>query len=145
MHTERTSSSPARGNQARAHPLQKTLATTQKQNATDTNVTPTPNRHARRRSAGLTGSSGFDTTERPALIEELGDQSGDAAYSLDRAQPPVATDAIIREPECRRRTGLSRSTRWRLERRGQFPRRRQLSPGCSGWIASEIAAWIAGR
>jgi prophage regulatory protein len=145
MHTERTSSSPARRNPARAHPLQKTLAATRNQSATDPDVTPIPNRHARRRSAGLAGSSGFDTTESPALVEELRGQSRNAAYPPDRAQLPVAIDAIIREPECRLRTGLSRSTRWRLERRGKFPRRRQLSPGCSGWIASEIAAWISAR
>jgi prophage regulatory protein len=127
----------------RAPPLQKTLAATQ--NARDTVVTPIPNRHARRRSAGLAGSSGFIPTELPALVEELGGQSGDVAHPLDRAQPLIAIDAIIREPECRLRTGLSRSTRWRLERKGKFPRRRQLSPGCSGWLASEIAAWISAR
>jgi prophage regulatory protein len=54
-------------------------------------------------------------------------------------------EAIIREPECRRLTGLSRSTRWRLERDGLFPKRRQISPGCSGWLASEIRAWLAAR
>jgi prophage regulatory protein len=127
----------------RAHPLQKTLAATQ--DATDTVFTPVPNRLARRWSAGLAGSSGFYTTEPPGLVEELGGQSGDVAHPLDRAQPPIAIDAIIREPECRLRTGLSRSTRWRLERKGKFPRRRQLSPGCSGWLASEIAAWISAR
>jgi prophage regulatory protein len=55
------------------------------------------------------------------------------------------SEAIIREPECRRITGLSRSTRWRLERAGNFPRRRKISPGATGWLASEIAAWVAER
>jgi prophage regulatory protein len=55
------------------------------------------------------------------------------------------SEAIIREPECRRISGLSRSTRWRLEREGKFPRRRKISPGATGWLASEIAAWLAGR
>jgi prophage regulatory protein len=54
-------------------------------------------------------------------------------------------DAIIREPECRQLTRLSRTTRWRLERVGRFPKKRQLSPGCKGWWRSEIQAWIAGR
>jgi prophage regulatory protein len=57
----------------------------------------------------------------------------------------VTADRIIREPECKQRTGLSRSTRWRLERVDKFPRRRRLSEGCSGWLESEIAAWIAAR
>jgi prophage regulatory protein len=54
-------------------------------------------------------------------------------------------ERFIREGECRRITGLSRSTRWRLERGGKFPRRRQISSGCTGWLASEIAAWLAHR
>lgn len=54
-------------------------------------------------------------------------------------------DEIIREPECHRVTGLSRSTRWRLERAGLFPRRRRISPGCTGWLRSEILGWVASR
>jgi prophage regulatory protein len=63
--------------------------------------------------------------------------------------PAVTTntldDAVIREPECVRLTGLSRSTRWRLERAGQFPRRRRISSSCIGWLRSELQAWIAER
>lgn len=57
----------------------------------------------------------------------------------------VVPDRIVRECECKKRTGLSRTTRWRLERVGKFPRRRRLSEGCTGWLESEIAAWIATR
>jgi prophage regulatory protein len=53
------------------------------------------------------------------------------------------TDRFMREPEVRRITGLSRTTRWRLERVGKFPRRRQLSANAVGWLASEIRAWMA--
>lgn len=56
-----------------------------------------------------------------------------------------ARDGLIREPECARLTGLSRSTRWRLERDGRFPLRRRLSPGTSGWLRAEVLAWIASR
>lgn len=62
-----------------------------------------------------------------------------------RTSPAHIADRIIREPECHQITGLSRSTRWRLERAGEFPRRRRISPGCSGWLASEMAAWIVDR
>ena len=55
------------------------------------------------------------------------------------------SDRFIREPECRRLTGLSRPTRWRLERAGLFPRSRQLSANAKGWLLSEIRAWIAER
>lgn len=54
-------------------------------------------------------------------------------------------DRIIREPECRQLTGLCRTTRWTLERRGLFPRRRQLTANSIGWLASEVHAWLASR
>jgi prophage regulatory protein len=79
---------------------------------------PRPNRHARRTGAALAARG-----VRPAEI----------------------ADRIVREFECRQITGLSRSTRWRLEREGLFPRRRRISPGCSGWLCSEIIAWVAER
>ena len=52
------------------------------------------------------------------------------------------TDRFIREPECKRITGLSRTTRWRLERAGLFPKRRQISPGLIAWLESEIQEWL---
>ena len=55
------------------------------------------------------------------------------------------TDRIVREPECQEATGISRSTRWRLEREGLFPQRRRLSPRLVGWLESEIQAWIHDR
>lgn len=55
------------------------------------------------------------------------------------------TDRFIREPECKHITGLSRTTRWRLERAGQFPKRRQISPGLIAWLASEVQEWLRDR
>jgi len=55
------------------------------------------------------------------------------------------SDRFIREQECRKLTGLSRSTRWRLERSGEFPKRRRLSSNGVGWLLSEIEAWQASR
>ena len=40
---------------------------------------------------------------------------------------------------------MSRTTRWRLERTGRFPRKRKLSDNAVGWLASEIEAWVAER
>ena len=54
-------------------------------------------------------------------------------------------DRIMRDPEVEYVTGLSRTTRWRLARAGKFPKRRQLSPNCSGNLESEIRAWLAER
>jgi prophage regulatory protein len=61
------------------------------------------------------------------------------------AAPMEPADRIIREPECKRRSGLSRATRWRLERDGNFPRRRRISPGASGWLESEFTGWLRTR
>ncbi len=55
------------------------------------------------------------------------------------------TDRFLREAEVARITGLSRTTRWRLERRGEFPRRRSISRNAVAWLASEIRAWMTER
>lgn len=57
----------------------------------------------------------------------------------------VAPVRLLRFPEVRRRTGLSRSTIWRLERRGEFPMHCRISSGAVGWVDSEIAAWLEQR
>jgi prophage regulatory protein len=49
---------------------------------------------------------------------------------------------IIREPELLKLVGLSRTTLWRRERAGDFPRRRQLSSRSVGWVLSEVLQWI---
>ena len=54
-------------------------------------------------------------------------------------------DRFLREPEVHNITGLSRTTRWRLEREGKFPRRRAISDASVGWLESEIASWVADR
>ncbi len=52
---------------------------------------------------------------------------------------------ILRVSDVTRITGLSRTTVWRLERRGDFPRRLRLSQHSCGWVAQEIEEWIASR
>jgi len=54
-------------------------------------------------------------------------------------------DRIIREPECRELTGLSRTRRYELEQLGEFPRRVKLSSRASGWRLSSVMAWIETR
>ena len=41
--------------------------------------------------------------------------------------------------------GLSRTTIWRLERSGQFPRRRQVSTKAVRWNLAEILDWMNSR
>lgn len=51
-------------------------------------------------------------------------------------------DRIIREKECRTITGLARTTRWLLERRGLFPARRRITGHRVGWLESDLIAWL---
>ena len=63
--------------------------------------------------------------------------------TADTASQGAKTDQILREPEVSKISGLSRVTRWRLERAGQFPRRVKLSAGRVGWRRSEVERWMA--
>lgn len=54
-------------------------------------------------------------------------------------------DKLMRWPAVRQATGLSRSTVWRLEQTGDFPRRHQLGANSVGWPAADIKAWLNSR
>ncbi|MCL1143707.1 helix-turn-helix transcriptional regulator [Shewanella gaetbuli] len=56
-------------------------------------------------------------------------------------------DRIVREAERKAITSISRTTAWTLERKGQFPKRRQLYPQSPsvGWLLSELTDWVASR
>ena len=49
---------------------------------------------------------------------------------------------LLRFPAVRDRSGLSRSTIWRLERRGAFPRHHRISANAVAWVEDDIANWI---
>jgi len=71
----------------------------------------------------------------------LGSISGD----LPNTTPDPAGDEILRANDVHRLTGLSRTTIWRMERKGTFPARVPLSIGSVGWRKSEVDAWIKSR
>lgn len=52
--------------------------------------------------------------------------------------------SIIRVRDVIRRTGLGRTTIYRLEQKGEFPKRIKLTEGgyAVGWIEAEVDAWI---
>jgi prophage regulatory protein len=52
---------------------------------------------------------------------------------------------IVRFAEVARLVGLSRSTIWRLERQGLFPKRILLSARAVGWLEADIERWLASR
>ncbi len=51
----------------------------------------------------------------------------------------------MRFKELRQRVGLSRTSIWRLERKGQFPRRWQLSDNAVAWLEDEVDQWVRAR
>jgi prophage regulatory protein len=55
---------------------------------------------------------------------------------------PEGPPRLLRFPSVYARTGLSRSTIWRLERRGAFPRHRRISRNAVAWLEQEVSAWI---
>lgn len=57
-------------------------------------------------------------------------------------QKPIS---VLRLPEVERRTGLTRPTIYRRAKDGSFPKPIRLGGNSSGWIESEISAWLADR
>jgi len=60
----------------------------------------------------------------------------------DAAKRPLR---FLRFPSVRARTGLSRTTIWRLERQGDFPRHRRISGNAVAWAEHEVADWIRSK
>jgi prophage regulatory protein len=54
-------------------------------------------------------------------------------------------DYFMRESEIESVTGLSRTTRWRLEKEGKFPKCTRLSPNAKGLLYSKCMAWVKAR
>ena len=53
---------------------------------------------------------------------------------------------LLRYPAVKAKTGgLSRTTIWRLEHSGRFPRRRVVTPKIVVWDEAEIDIWIESR
>ena len=63
----------------------------------------------------------------------------------DMNNPTQEPDRCIREPEEKHITGLSRTTRWRLERAGKYPKRIQISENAKARLLSQIVDWMAAR
>ncbi len=57
---------------------------------------------------------------------------------------PHSPDRFLTWPEVHARVRLSRTTVWRREKDGTFPRRVRVTPGRVAWRESEIDAFVAG-
>lgn len=76
------------------------------------------------------------------LLEYILKQTTDNSVS-HTSTPSSEPDRIIRSKEVQEMTGLSRTTLWRMENKGEFPRRVNLGVGSVGWRLSEVKEWIA--
>ena len=52
---------------------------------------------------------------------------------------------LLRFKELKNIVGLGRTTIWRLEHRGEFPRRRQISHNAVAWLEDEVEEWVKTR
>lgn len=57
-------------------------------------------------------------------------------------ETPQKAERLLRQAEVRQRVGLSRSSLWRWEREGKFPRRRRIGRNTVGWMESEVDAFV---
>lgn len=52
---------------------------------------------------------------------------------------------ILRLPDVLKRTGLGRTSVYKLMASGEFPRPRKLTSSANGWLESEVQDWIDSR
>ena len=64
---------------------------------------------------------------------------------LEKERPFSPRERFISYDEVHDRTGLSRTTIWRLERAKDFPQSVRISPGRRAWRESDLDRWIAAR
>ena len=57
-------------------------------------------------------------------------------------KPPLE---FLREREVCDKVKFSRVSLWKLEKAGQFPRRRRVGPNSVRWVRSEVEAWMESR
>jgi prophage regulatory protein len=73
---------------------------------------------------------------------------GTAAYKVLPQFPkssPLPFRRTIRRQELRQIVPLAETTIYEMERRGEFPRRFNLTPRCVVWDLAEVEAWIEQR
>jgi predicted DNA-binding transcriptional regulator AlpA len=61
------------------------------------------------------------------------------------AEVRATLERIILEPERKELTRIGRTAWWRLEKRGETPLRRIITPGRTGWLLSELVEWMRSR
>ena len=92
-----------------------------------------------------------ETTEMLYILRSLPSERPPVQVPTPATAAPPARDSGPRLPrlipfrEVAQRVALSRSTIWRMERAGQFPKRRRLSVNKVAWYEPEIEEWLQSR
>src|SRR5688500_16755351 len=91
-----------------------------------------------------------ETTEllyilRSLPSERVSEQVPTAAAAAPTRDNESRLPRLLPFREVAQRVALSRSTIWRLERAGQFPKRRRLSVNKVAWWEPEIEEWLRNR
>ena len=60
-------------------------------------------------------------------------------------KPPLPFRRTIRRQELHQIVPLSETTVYEMERRGEFPRRFNLTPRCVVWDLEEVESWVEER
>jgi prophage regulatory protein len=82
---------------------------------------------------------------KSVALEQLSDASSVGVLETETRVPSSTPLKLLRFGEVRQRTGLSRSTIWRMERSGIFPRRIKVSVNVVAWREDEVDAWIVSK
>lgn len=86
--------------------------------------------------------------EQLSQISNMPPLPGTEAYETLPQFPkhsPLPFRRTIRRQELRQIVPLSETTIYEMERRGEFPRRFNLTPRCVVWDLDEVEAWIEAR
>jgi predicted DNA-binding transcriptional regulator AlpA len=57
----------------------------------------------------------------------------------------MTPDRFLSKAKVNEMSGLSDVTRWRMEKRSEFPNRRQISPNRVAYLESEVLDWMESR
>jgi prophage regulatory protein len=83
---------------------------------------------------------------KAVALDQRADAVATGALQMNTQPAPVNVPLrLLRFGEVRLRTGLSRSTIWRMERRGAFPRHIKVSLNVVAWREDEVSEWIRSK
>lgn len=102
-----------------------------------------PQRGTARLAAAITGRCRTQGLPRPS--DDSIDIGPPAAPVAPRNRVAHGHPHIMRTADVLSTTGVGRTTLWRMEKRGEFPQRRQITGNLVGWLASEVNEWMQTR